>query len=86
LLPQAEVVLIPGSKHLVPLPEPDALGEALAKFARRHPIGRVASADDATRTTWPQIKSAINSLLDGRLPSLAVTGFPARSWYAGTTG
>ena len=48
LLPQAEVVLIPRSNHMVPLQEPDALGEALASFARRHPIG--ASADDATGT------------------------------------
>jgi pimeloyl-ACP methyl ester carboxylesterase len=32
LLPRAEVVLIPGSNHMVPLQEPVAPGEALANF------------------------------------------------------
>ena len=39
LLPQAEVALIEGTNHMLPLQDPDALGEALARFVRRHPIG-----------------------------------------------
>jgi pimeloyl-ACP methyl ester carboxylesterase len=49
LLPQAEVVLIPRSNHMLPLQEPDALGEALGSFARRHPIA-ASKPDDATGT------------------------------------
>jgi len=39
LFPSAEVAFISGANHLVPLQEPEALGYALATFARRHPIG-----------------------------------------------
>ena len=38
LLPQAEVTLIEGTNHMLPLQDPDALGQALASFVRRHPI------------------------------------------------
>lgn len=38
LLPQAEVALIDGANHMLRLQNPNALGEAVAKFARRHPI------------------------------------------------
>ena len=36
LFPGAEVALIEGANHLVPLQEPDALGHVLAAFAGRH--------------------------------------------------
>jgi len=36
LLPQAEVVLIEGTNHMVPLQDPDALGRAIAGFAAGH--------------------------------------------------
>jgi pimeloyl-ACP methyl ester carboxylesterase len=39
LLPQAEVTLIEGTNHMLPLQDPDGLGQALASFVRRHPIG-----------------------------------------------
>jgi pimeloyl-ACP methyl ester carboxylesterase len=39
LFPQAEVALIEGTHHMVPLQDPHALGHALARFVRRHPIG-----------------------------------------------
>jgi pimeloyl-ACP methyl ester carboxylesterase len=39
LLPQAEVALIADTNHMLPLQDPDALGEAIASFVRRHPIG-----------------------------------------------
>jgi hypothetical protein len=39
LLPQAEVTLIEGTNHMLPLQDPDALHRALASFVRRHPIG-----------------------------------------------
>jgi pimeloyl-ACP methyl ester carboxylesterase len=42
LLPQAEVALIANSNHMLPLQDPDALGEAVARFVRRHPIGALA--------------------------------------------
>jgi pimeloyl-ACP methyl ester carboxylesterase len=38
LLPQAEIALIEGVNHMLPLQDPDALGKAVANFARRHPI------------------------------------------------
>jgi pimeloyl-ACP methyl ester carboxylesterase len=41
LLPQAEVALIADTNHMLPLQDPDALGEAVASFVRRHPIGAV---------------------------------------------
>jgi len=42
LLPQAEVALIANTNHMLPLQDPDALGEALGSFVRRHPIGAPA--------------------------------------------
>jgi pimeloyl-ACP methyl ester carboxylesterase len=39
LLPQAEVALIADTNHMLPLQDPDALGIAVARFVRRHPIG-----------------------------------------------
>jgi hypothetical protein len=39
LLPQAEVALIANTNHMLPLQDPEALGEAIASFVRRHPIG-----------------------------------------------
>ena len=39
LLPRAEVALIANTNHMLPLQDPDALGEAIASFVRRHPIG-----------------------------------------------
>jgi pimeloyl-ACP methyl ester carboxylesterase len=44
LLPQAEVVLIEDTNHMLPLQDPDALAQALAGFIRRHPIGAPVSA------------------------------------------
>jgi len=38
LFPRAEVALIEAANHLVPLQEPEALGQVLAAFARRHPL------------------------------------------------
>jgi pimeloyl-ACP methyl ester carboxylesterase len=38
LFPQAEVALIASTNHMLPLQDPDALGEALGSFVRRHPI------------------------------------------------
>ena len=38
LLPRAEVALIPNTNHMLPLQDPDALGEAIARFVRRYPI------------------------------------------------
>jgi pimeloyl-ACP methyl ester carboxylesterase len=38
LLPHAEVALIAGTNHMLPLQDPAALGDAVAGFARRHPI------------------------------------------------
>jgi len=38
LLPQAEVALIDGANHMLPLQDPNELGKAVANFARRHPI------------------------------------------------
>jgi len=38
LFPQAEVALIEGTNHMVPLQDPDALGHVIARFVRRHPI------------------------------------------------
>ncbi len=38
LLPQAEVALIDGANHMLPLQDPNTLGKAVANFARRHPI------------------------------------------------
>jgi pimeloyl-ACP methyl ester carboxylesterase len=51
LLPQAEVVLIPRSNHMLPLQEPEALGEALAEFIRRHPIGAASAGATGTLET-----------------------------------
>ena len=42
LLPRAEVALIANTNHMLPLQDPDALGEAIASFVRRHPIGGLA--------------------------------------------
>jgi pimeloyl-ACP methyl ester carboxylesterase len=39
LFPRAELALIEHANHLVPLQQPQALGQALASFARRHAIG-----------------------------------------------
>ena len=39
LLPRAEVALIANTDHMLPLQDPEALGEAIASFVRRHPIG-----------------------------------------------
>jgi pimeloyl-ACP methyl ester carboxylesterase len=39
LLPHTEIALIADTNHMLPLQDPDALGEALASFVRRHPIG-----------------------------------------------
>lgn len=38
LLPQAEVVTIAGTNHLLPLQDPDAVGHAIATFAQQHPL------------------------------------------------
>ena len=38
LFPRAQVALIEGANHLVPLQQPEALGQVLAAFARRHPL------------------------------------------------
>lgn len=38
LLPHAEVSLIAGVNHLLPLQNPDAVGRVVADFARRHPM------------------------------------------------
>lgn len=38
LLPHADVVTIAGVSHMMPLQDPDAVGRAIATFARRHPI------------------------------------------------
>jgi pimeloyl-ACP methyl ester carboxylesterase len=46
LFPQAEVALIAGTNHMLPLQDPDALGEAVASFVRRHPIGALATGGD----------------------------------------
>jgi len=37
LMKNSEVVIIPGVNHLMPLQDPDALGAAVAAFARKHP-------------------------------------------------
>jgi pimeloyl-ACP methyl ester carboxylesterase len=42
LLPQAEIALIADTNHMLPLQDPDTLGEALASFIRRHPLGTLA--------------------------------------------
>ena len=42
LLPRAEVALIANTNHMLPLQDPDALGEAIARFVRRHSIATVA--------------------------------------------
>jgi pimeloyl-ACP methyl ester carboxylesterase len=44
LLPQAEFHMIPGTNHMMPLQEPDALGRILAHFARQHSIVTAAAA------------------------------------------
>lgn len=41
LFPRAELSLIEGANHLVPLQEPQALAHALAGFASRHAIGNI---------------------------------------------
>jgi len=38
LLPHAEVALIEGTNHMMPLQAPDAVGNAISSFVRRHPI------------------------------------------------
>lgn len=38
LLPQAEVTLIPDTNHMLPLQDPNGLGDAITVFANRHPI------------------------------------------------
>ena len=38
LLPQAELAMIEGVNHLMPLQDPDAVGRIIAGFASRHPI------------------------------------------------
>jgi pimeloyl-ACP methyl ester carboxylesterase len=38
LLPQAEVALLEGTNHMLPLQDPEALARTLADFMRRHPI------------------------------------------------
>jgi len=38
LLRHAEVALIKGTNHMMPLQDPDALGNAIAGFVRRYPI------------------------------------------------
>jgi pimeloyl-ACP methyl ester carboxylesterase len=45
LLPQAEVALIADTNHMLPLQDPEALGEAVASFVRRHPIGSPGRAE-----------------------------------------
>ncbi len=42
LLPQAEVALIANTNHMLPLQDPDALGEAIAGSVRRHSIEALA--------------------------------------------
>ena len=45
LLPHAEVATIAGVNHQMPLQDPDAVGRAIAAFARRHPLaGRPATS------------------------------------------
>lgn len=36
LFPQAEVVLIDNTNHMLPLQDPEGLGRTVADFARRH--------------------------------------------------
>jgi pimeloyl-ACP methyl ester carboxylesterase len=43
LLPHAEVALIEGTNHMMPLQNPDAVGNAIASFVRRYPILTAAS-------------------------------------------
>jgi pimeloyl-ACP methyl ester carboxylesterase len=43
LLPHAQVVSIEGVSHMMPLQDPDAVGRAIATFARQHPMSRTAS-------------------------------------------
>jgi pimeloyl-ACP methyl ester carboxylesterase len=40
LLPHAEVVLIEGTNHMMPLQDPDAVGDAISSFVRRYPMRR----------------------------------------------
>jgi len=47
LLPQAELALIDAANHMVPLQDPEALGKAVASFARRHPLGRTGAGHAA---------------------------------------
>jgi len=43
LLPHAEVALIAGTNHMMPLQDPDAVGNAISSFARRFPMLTAAS-------------------------------------------
>lgn len=38
LLPHAEIVIIEGVNHMLPLQDPEEVGRVIAAFARRHPI------------------------------------------------
>lgn len=43
-LPHAEVVIIPGVNHQLPLQDPETVGRVITTFARQHPIGRSSKA------------------------------------------
>ena len=49
LLPQAEVAMIEGVNHLMPLQDPDAVGRIIAGFARRHPVAAKRNPQDKGR-------------------------------------
>jgi pimeloyl-ACP methyl ester carboxylesterase len=52
LFSQAEVQLMPGTNHMLPLQQPDALGRAVANFARQHPVS-IAGETIKTSVTPP---------------------------------
>ncbi len=43
-LPHAEVVMIPGVNHQLPLQDPEAVGRVITTFVRQHPIGPSSKA------------------------------------------
>jgi pimeloyl-ACP methyl ester carboxylesterase len=53
LFPHAEYALMDGVNHLLPLQAPDAVGELIAAFARRHPIAGAIRASSAAAYDAP---------------------------------